>query len=138
MTKNSSNMVGDVMVGRGLTNEYLAKKTLNVLKCSKSLRTFVKLNIDIASCNYSLIFARHLFATCLQRVYVTCGRQIKRIDSVSRSPLYAFFSETLNGVSSIRAYDQQRRFTAQADLLLDTSQRVWFESFSSNRSAKHC
>ena len=33
------------MVGGGLNNEYLAKKTQNVLKCSKSLETSVKLNI---------------------------------------------------------------------------------------------
>jgi len=40
-------MVGDVMVDGGLNNEYLAKKMQNVLKCSKSLRTFVKVNMAI-------------------------------------------------------------------------------------------
>jgi len=66
---------------------------------------------------------------------VTCARQIKRIDSVSKSPIYAFFSETLNGTSSIRAYRQQQRFIDQSDMLVDNSQRVWFESFTSNRSS---
>jgi ABC-type multidrug transport system fused ATPase/permease subunit len=69
----------------------------------------------------------------IQRVYVSCARQIKRIDSIRRSPMYAFFSETLNGTSSIRAYSQEQRFIDHSDLLLDNSQRVWFEAFSSNR-----
>jgi len=74
-----------------------------------------------------------LFDCMLQRVYVACARQIKRLDSVSKSPIYAFFSETLNGTSSIRAYRQQRRFISHSDMLLDNSQRVWFEAFTSNR-----
>ena len=35
------------MVGGGLNNEYLTKITQNILKCSESLRTFVKVNIAI-------------------------------------------------------------------------------------------
>ena len=68
-----------------------------------------------------------------QRVYVSCARQLKRLDAIKRSPLYAFFHETLNGVSSVRAYGQQRRFTLHSDKLLDNNQRVWFEVFTSNR-----
>lgn len=65
---------------------------------------------------------------------MACARQIKRLDSITKSPIYAFFSETLNGTSSIRAYGQQPRFISHSDMLLDNSQRVWFEAFSSNRS----
>jgi len=72
-----------------------------------------------------------------QRVYVACARQIKRLDSKTKSPIYAFFSETLNGTSSIRAYGQQHRFISHSDTLLDNSQRVWFEAFSSNRLTVH-
>lgn len=69
---------------------------------------------------------------------MACARQIKRIDSITKSPIYAFFSETLNGTSSIRAYGQQQRFISHSDMLLDNSQRVWFESFTSNRSTVCC
>jgi len=36
----------------GLNNEYLAKKTQNDLKCSKSLRIFVSMNISYIICKY--------------------------------------------------------------------------------------
>ena len=74
-----------------------------------------------------------MFFFTFQRVYVRTARQIKRIDSVKRSPIYNNFNETLNGLSSIRAYRQQERFVRRADLLLDENQRVWFMVFSSNR-----
>ncbi|ESN92614.1 hypothetical protein HELRODRAFT_95925 [Helobdella robusta] len=71
--------------------------------------------------------------SALQRVYVACGRQIKRLDSIRKSPMYANFSETLSGSTTIRAYRHQDRFVSQSDFLLDESQRVWFQVFSSNR-----
>lgn len=38
------------------------------------------------------------------------SRETKRLDSISRSPVYAQFSETLGGLSTIRAYGQPTRF----------------------------
>ena len=66
-------------------------------------------------------------------MYVTTARQLKRIDSVKRSPVYANFTESLNGVNSIRAYGQTDRFVENADSLLDNNQKVWFTVFTSNR-----
>lgn len=38
------------------------------------------------------------------------SRETKRLDSISRSPVYSQFSETLGGLSTIRAYSQTARF----------------------------
>lgn len=62
-----------------------------------------------------------------------CARQLKRIDSVKKSPVFAFFSETLNGVSSVRAYKVEDKFIDRNDLLLDDSQSAWFQVLSSFR-----
>ena len=61
-----------------------------------------------------------------QRVYITSVRQMKRIDSIRRSPIYTNFDETLAGVASIRAYGQQERFVNKNDQLVDESQKAWF------------
>lgn len=44
-----------------------------------------------------------------QMYYRPVNRDLQRLESVSRSPIFAQFSETLSGVSTLRAYNQQAR-----------------------------
>ena len=58
---------------------------------------------------------------------------MKRIDSVKRSPIYAHFSETISGVSTIRAYNRVEAFVKKSDLLVDGNNMAYYPSFVSNR-----
>ncbi len=42
--------------------------------------------------------------------YRAAARELKRMDSITRSPIYAHFSAALGGLATIRAYGLQRRF----------------------------
>ncbi|KAI8817199.1 P-loop containing nucleoside triphosphate hydrolase protein [Fimicolochytrium jonesii] len=68
-----------------------------------------------------------------QRFYLSTSRELKRLDSTSRSPIYAHFSETLGGVSTIRAYQQEGRFITVNENKIDTNMRAYYPSISSNR-----
>jgi len=57
----------------------------------------------------------------IQKVYVSTARQLKRLVSVSTSPIYSHFGETLNGVSTIRAFGLQSKFTLHSEKLVDTN-----------------
>ncbi|PQE11407.1 abc metal ion transporter protein [Rutstroemia sp. NJR-2017a BVV2] len=69
----------------------------------------------------------------VQRYYLRTSRELKRLDSVSRSPIYAHFQESLGGVGTIRAYRQQQRFTKENEWRVDANLRAYFPSINSNR-----
>uniref|UniRef100_A0A9L0SLR3 Multidrug resistance-associated protein 1 n=1 Tax=Equus caballus TaxID=9796 RepID=A0A9L0SLR3_HORSE len=69
----------------------------------------------------------------VQRFYVASSRQLKRLESVSRSPVYSHFNQTLLGVSVIRAFEEQDRFIHQSDLKVDDNQKAYYPSIVANR-----
>ncbi|EJU05282.1 hypothetical protein DACRYDRAFT_74445 [Dacryopinax primogenitus] len=69
----------------------------------------------------------------IQRYYLASSRELKRLDAVSRSPVFASFQETLGGLPSIRAFRQQKRFIAENEARVDANQQAYFPSFTCNR-----
>ncbi|RPB07610.1 hypothetical protein P167DRAFT_495580 [Morchella conica CCBAS932] len=69
----------------------------------------------------------------IQRYYLRTSRELKRLDSVSRSPIYAHFQESLGGISTIRAYQQQSRFINENEWRVDANLRAYFPSINANR-----
>lgn len=51
------------------------------------------------------------------------ARSIKRHDNVLRSALYGAFSESLAGMSTIRAYQENTRFITGVDRAIDIENR---------------
>lgn len=69
------------------------------------------LTISITSPEFLLvIWPIGLMYYLLQRYYITTGRQIKRLESISKSPIFSQIGETLQGVAVIRAFNAQERY----------------------------
>ncbi|NWW10629.1 MRP7 protein, partial [Oreocharis arfaki] len=64
----------------------------------------------------------------IQRYYRFTSRELKRLYSVTLSPIYTHFSETLSGLSSIRAMRATKRFELENQLRLEQNQRCLFAS----------
>ncbi|KAF9172456.1 hypothetical protein BGX21_005723 [Mortierella sp. AD011] len=62
----------------------------------------------------------------LRSVYIKTSRQVKRIDSQTRSPIYSQLSETLDGLTSVRAFDVGERFLARFTDAQETNGRAFF------------
>jgi len=69
----------------------------------------------------------------LQRFYNRTNLEVKRLDSISKSPIYAHFSETLGGLSSIRAYNKQHQFYQTNLERININHRAYFCQIASNR-----
>lgn len=82
-----------------------------------------------------LIFA--VFIVALYYVigifYLSASREIKRLDSISKSPIYQHFGETLSGVSTIRAYGVGNRFISDNLNKVDNNNRPFFFLWVANR-----
>lgn len=68
----------------------------------------------------------------VQKFYVETSRQLKRLESVTRSPIYSHFGETIGGQSTIRAYNVQQRFTVESETKVDHNQAISYMSICAN------
>ncbi|KAJ2894451.1 hypothetical protein MKZ38_007530 [Zalerion maritima] len=69
----------------------------------------------------------------MQRYYLGAKRGLKRLDSTTRSPVFAHFQESLAGIATIRAYRQQGRFARENERRLDANLRAYVPSINANR-----
>ncbi|KAF9197444.1 hypothetical protein BGZ49_002103 [Haplosporangium sp. Z 27] len=62
----------------------------------------------------------------LREIYIRTSRQVKRIDSQTRSPIYSQLSETLDGLTSVRAFGVGDRFMTRFMDAQETNGRAYF------------
>ncbi|KAK9456561.1 hypothetical protein V1511DRAFT_208660 [Dipodascopsis uninucleata] len=65
--------------------------------------------------------------------YVRSSRELKRIQSVTLSPIYQHFGETLAGVTTIRAYGYESRFIDENLARIDTNSRPYWALWACSR-----
>ncbi|KAK0727856.1 hypothetical protein B0T26DRAFT_748151 [Lasiosphaeria miniovina] len=69
----------------------------------------------------------------LAQFYLHASRDLKRLESVERSPLFQQFGETLSGVTTIRAYGDERRFIRDNITRINTQIRPFIYLWAANR-----
>ncbi|KAK4099542.1 P-loop containing nucleoside triphosphate hydrolase protein [Parathielavia hyrcaniae] len=69
----------------------------------------------------------------LGQFYLHASRDLKRLESVERSPLFQQFGETLTGVTTIRAYGDERRFVRDNLARINTQLRPFIYLWAANR-----
>jgi len=69
----------------------------------------------------------------VQRVYVASSRELKRMESISRSPIFNTISECYNGLTTIRAFGEQKRFINDLQTSLAINIRLIYYSYAIHR-----
>ncbi|KAG0192526.1 hypothetical protein DFQ28_008764 [Apophysomyces sp. BC1034] len=82
------------------------------------------------------VFIAFVFWT-IGSYYLNTSRDLKRLNSVSRSPIYVQFNETVNGVATIRAFGCQNRFLEENFKKIDCNNRSFIWMWATNRWL-HC
>ncbi|PRQ56696.1 putative xenobiotic-transporting ATPase [Rosa chinensis] len=71
-------------------------------------------------------------AICIwyQQYYIPTARELARLSGIQRAPILHHFAESLAGAATIRAFDQQDRFSDANLSLIDSHSRPWFHNVS--------
>ncbi|KAE9281522.1 hypothetical protein PF008_g27867, partial [Phytophthora fragariae] len=67
------------------------------------------------------------------RVYQSSARELKRLDSTSRSPFLNLVSETISGIETVRAYKMVDQFSSHCEALLNNNAKFFLLFQSSSR-----
>ncbi|KAL3972080.1 microtubule-associated serine/threonine kinase [Sarotherodon galilaeus] len=108
-----------------------------------SLRVFLQCLLSVLGTIFVICLATPFFAIVIiplaliyffvQRFYIATSRQLRRLDSVSRSPIYSHFGETVSGLSVIRAYKHQDRFLKHNEVTIDENLKSIYLRIVSDR-----
>ncbi|KAF9959717.1 hypothetical protein BGZ72_008964 [Mortierella alpina] len=106
---------------------------INVLVCGSSVLGTIVVIATTTPIFLAIVPPLLVIYLLVQAYYIRSSRALKRLDSVSKSPIYQHFSETLTGVSTIRALGASDRFIADNAARADTAANAMFSWVVSNR-----
>lgn len=114
-------------------DQEVAPTAIGMLHCMSAVLMIVIL-ISIITPGFLIAGVFITIVYCaLGALYLHTSRDLKRLESVQRSPLYQQFGETLNGVVTIRAYGEGPRFIMDNHRLINTYNRPYLYLWASNR-----
>jgi ABC-type multidrug transport system fused ATPase/permease subunit len=105
---------------------------MTILQFLRTLVAFVMISLETPII-LVVLFPFAVIYYLFQRIFISTSRQLKRIDSTSRSPIYNHFSETVNGVTSIRSYGACDKFIQESNRRVDENHRCYYPSFTASR-----
>ncbi|CAK7215322.1 Transporter of the ATP-binding cassette (ABC) [Sporothrix curviconia] len=114
-------------------DQEVAPVAISVMTCALAIVITIVL---IASITPGFLVAG-IFITALYvllgKFYLSASRDLKRLESVQRSPLFQQFGETLSGVTTIRAYGDERRFVRDNLTRINAQLRPFIYLWAANR-----
>ncbi|KAJ2784706.1 hypothetical protein GGI15_002181 [Coemansia interrupta] len=69
----------------------------------------------------------------IQHMYSASSREISRIVSSTRSPVYSHIQETISGAASIRAFAHQQRYVADNELFMENNVQASYINYCTKR-----
>ncbi|XP_071446866.1 ATP-binding cassette sub-family C member Sur isoform X2 [Hetaerina americana] len=69
----------------------------------------------------------------VQKFFRCSSRELQRLDSITRSPIFSHFSETLGGLTTIRAFGHQGRFSTELAARIDCHTNAFLIVNTANR-----
>jgi ABC-type multidrug transport system fused ATPase/permease subunit len=65
--------------------------------------------------------------------YLNTGRDLRRMESNTRSPIFSGFGELLEGIVTVRAFSAEQRFLDNLHTKVDLTTQMWYTFWMTNR-----
>jgi ABC-type multidrug transport system fused ATPase/permease subunit len=114
-------------------DQEIAPIAIGVIGCALSILVTVVLISSITPGFLIAAFFISIMYFLVGKFYIRSSRDLKRLESVQRSPLFQQFGETLTGITTIRAYGDEKRFIKDNMLRVNNHNRPFFFLWATNR-----
>ncbi|CAL7941040.1 unnamed protein product [Xylocopa violacea] len=133
-TNTSGRVLNRFSKDMGAIDELLPMALIDCLQIGLSL---VGIIVVVAIANYWLLIPTVLIGILFYYVrvfYVATSRSIKRLEGVTRSPVFGHLNATLQGLPTIRAFEAAEILTKEFDQHQDLHSSAWYIFISSSRA----
>ena len=115
------------------TEESIPSAIKSLIECILSLSSTVIIISSSTPLVFLALIPVIIVYVLVQRYFIPSNRQLKRMQSASKSPIFAHFSESQAGVMTIKAYRQTDRFVKMMEDFIDQSFKSGYAISVSNR-----
>ncbi|TKR75883.1 hypothetical protein L596_017113 [Steinernema carpocapsae] len=119
----------DVEVVDDLISEYMDQAFFWLYETAMSLILVIRGSFYMVP----LIILIMILNIVVVKFYVRTARQLQRLENITRSPIYSHFQESLQGVTSIRAYGEEKRFVEESQKRTDVNRSAFYYLMISNQ-----
>lgn len=115
-----------------MDNELSDQSRLLLLSLSSVIGVFILIIIYIPWFAIALVGLMVLYFMA-SGFYRASAREIKRLDSLGRSVMFSHFSETLNGITTIKGYNDEERFIKTMKTSVDKMNSAYYLTLVNQR-----
>ncbi|XP_076108131.1 ATP-binding cassette sub-family C member 9-like isoform X1 [Mytilus galloprovincialis] len=132
-TNPSGRIINRFSNDMGQVDQKLPNILDNFLGCL--FTTLCAVIVNTITTPYFLLAAIPLFILyyLIQLFFRASARELQRLDNTTKSPIFSHFSETLNGLQTIRAYRAEKRFFSKVMNLINKNNTPFLYMHTANR-----
>ncbi|CAH1368627.1 unnamed protein product, partial [Tenebrio molitor] len=108
-----------------------------MIDCAQIMLNLVGAAVVVTSVNYYLLIPTFIMCIMfyfLRAYYIRTSRTVKRLEGISRSPVFAHLNATIQGLSTIRSNGAEVVLTHEFDKLQDDHSSAWFMFIATSRA----
>ncbi|CAF4536341.1 unnamed protein product [Rotaria sp. Silwood2] len=116
-----------------IVDEYLPWTLLDFLECLSQVLGVIALVCWLNSWSFIPAIIATIGMLLIRHRFARCSRDLKRLESTSRSPIYSYLTSTILGLKVIRSYHAEKTCLSEFFSLLDDNSRAYYLFLTTNR-----